>query len=158
MQMTDIGRKMSRLGVEPSIARLLLAGAESGRETVCLDLAGMLSIRDPVVQLKNDPARTFRQRAAWSRNIGDHVMLVTIYREYVRAVLKGGDRNWCRENNLMAQSMRQAHLARADYARRLAAFEKEDRTWRFVVMHFLVLFLCVCVVFFCFAVNNNTLT
>lgn len=47
-RITEIGRRMARLGTHPRLARMLLAAADDGERALAADLAALLEERDPI--------------------------------------------------------------------------------------------------------------
>uniref|UniRef100_UPI0034E1FBD7 ATP-dependent helicase HrpB n=1 Tax=Roseomonas rosulenta TaxID=2748667 RepID=UPI0034E1FBD7 len=47
-RITDVGRRMARLGTHPRLARMMLAAADDGERALAADLAALLEERDPI--------------------------------------------------------------------------------------------------------------
>jgi ATP-dependent helicase HrpB len=47
-RITEVGRRMARLGTHPRLARMMLAAADDGERALAADLAALLEERDPV--------------------------------------------------------------------------------------------------------------
>ena len=47
-RITEVGRRMARLGTHPRLARMMLAAADDGERAMAADLAALLEERDPV--------------------------------------------------------------------------------------------------------------
>jgi ATP-dependent helicase HrpB len=47
-RITDVGRRMARLGTHPRLARMMLAAADDGERALAADIAALLEERDPI--------------------------------------------------------------------------------------------------------------
>ncbi|MBY0262454.1 MAG: DUF3418 domain-containing protein, partial [Phycisphaerales bacterium] len=124
-RLTDIGRDLSRLPLDPRIARMLLAARAEGAVDDVITLAAALSIQDP----RERPSA--RQEAADSAHqvfrdpTSDFLTLLNIFEQYRHAedtLTSGPLFNWCRDHFLSPARMREwsemAHQLR-DIAREL---------------------------------------
>eukprot|EP00750_Incisomonas_marina_P014050 INCI17591.2.p1 GENE.INCI17591.2~~INCI17591.2.p1 ORF type:complete len:589 (-),score=102.17 INCI17591.2:682-2448(-) len=109
-QLTDFGRNMASLPLEPMYAKLLLDADNFGCVAEILSLVAMLSVDSifyvpPGKQEKADAARRRLQSF-----YGDHETLITIYNRFVDMKK---DPAWCKEYFLNRRSMIKASKIRA---------------------------------------------
>lgn len=109
-ELTDVGRTLARLPVDPRLGRMLLEGAERGCLQPVLTLVALLSIQDP----RERPAEAREQadaaHAAWSDPQSDFAAWISLWDEFVQASRHGGSgavRRWCRERFLAYNRMRE---------------------------------------------------
>ncbi len=121
---TDLGKQISSLGVEPALGKLLILSMQRGCVREALDLSCMLSIRDPFYYSKDAAHESTNRRMAFAgpARTGDHLVLVRAYREYVENSVRRRDLGWAKRNGLMAQSMWQAHLLHDEFERKLREY------------------------------------
>lgn len=109
-RLTDIGRDLSRLPLDPRIARMLLAARDEGAVDDVITLAAALSIQDP----RERPSA--RQEAADSAHqvfrdpTSDFLTLLNVFEQHRHAedTLPSGQLfNWCRDHFLSPARMRE---------------------------------------------------
>ncbi|CAF5213948.1 unnamed protein product, partial [Rotaria magnacalcarata] len=113
--LTEIGRTMAKLGLEPMLSTMILTGEKYNCLSYVLALAGMLQISQNVWwRGKDDESKQLgdeiRARFAQDLNIGgDHITLLRLYLEWNAL---GDDRinneKWCREHMINGKAMRMA--------------------------------------------------
>ena len=110
--LTDLGRRMGALPLEPMLAKLLLTAPEFGCVAEMLSLVAMLAAtaESPLFATPREQAAREAAVAAQARlraADGDHL---TLLRVYERAdAFKGQERiNWCRENFVTYRTLRKA--------------------------------------------------
>ncbi|WP_344703102.1 ATP-dependent RNA helicase HrpA [Halomonas cibimaris] len=110
--LTKLGRQISRLPIDPRLARMVLAGADRGSLREVLIVVSALSIQDP----RDRPADK-RQAAddahhRWHSPESDFVALVNLWHgiENAREALSGNQlRRWCRERFINYLRVREWH-------------------------------------------------
>ncbi|MRG93844.1 ATP-dependent RNA helicase HrpA [Polyangium spumosum] len=109
-ELTDIGKKLARLPLDPRLGRMVLGGEQEGALRDVLVVASALGIQDPrerplAAQKQADEAhRRFRDEAS------DFAGLVKLWHAYKQAearLSKNQLRKWCRDNFLSHLRMRE---------------------------------------------------
>ena len=107
--LTDLGRRMSQLPLEPQYGRVLLAAAESGCVSEALTLVSMLSSEGVWYRPSKHNADQWEEaRAAQERflhHLGDHLTLVRVFTVWED---DGCSPEWCKANFLHFRALRQA--------------------------------------------------
>ncbi len=121
--LTDVGRIMAKLGLEPMLSAMILAGQRYNCLSHVLALAGMLNVAQNVWwRSKDDQSRQIRDetRALFAHDSGiggDHISLLRIFLEW--DALPGNKTTnitWCRERMINGKSMKMA----ANFIREMA--------------------------------------
>ncbi|EYF00816.1 ATP-dependent RNA helicase HrpA [Chondromyces apiculatus] len=108
--LTDIGRKLARLPLDPRIGRMILAGAEEGALREILILAAALGAQDPrerplAAQKQADEAhRKFRDEAS---DFAGLLKLWHFYQDAQERLTRGQLRKLCRDNFLSHLRLRE---------------------------------------------------
>ncbi len=109
-ELTEIGKKLSRLPLDPRLGRMVLAGEHEGCLAEVLIIASALGVQDPrerplALQKKADEAhRKFRDEAS------DFVSLLKIWRSYQDAqgkMTRNQLQRWCYDNFLSVVRLRE---------------------------------------------------
>ncbi|WP_459869410.1 ATP-dependent RNA helicase HrpA [Halomonas shantousis] len=110
--LTDTGRRLSRLPIDPRLARMVLAGAEfkSLRET--LVVVSALAVQDPRDRPAEKRQAADQKHKQWDDPESDFAALLNLWHgfETAREELSGSQlRRWCRENYLNYLRLREWH-------------------------------------------------
>lgn len=110
---TEIGKKMAALPLDPAYARVLLTSFDEGCPSDILDLVSLLSSKDSLLinSAANREAANLARKKFHHRT-GDHMMLLNILRAYEEIPSPGEKKIWCRENFINSRSMLQVLDAR----------------------------------------------
>jgi ATP-dependent helicase HrpA len=106
---TDLGRRLARLPVDPRLARMLIAAGRSGVSGRSRDRAG-LSIRDPASALAESAGSADERHAAFRDPRSDFLSLVRLWdawQERRKHDSGSAQRRWCRENFLSFLRLRE---------------------------------------------------
>lgn len=107
-KVTDRGRKMANLPVEPSYAAALIASFERGCSGAVLSLVSLISARDAVLVnasgAQRDKANAARHK--FSHRSGDHLTLLNILKAFEETEVDQR-KAWCRENFVQFRGMQQ---------------------------------------------------
>jgi ATP-dependent helicase HrpA len=104
------GRLMSRLPVDPRIARMLVAAQHTGALREMLPLAAVLSLQDPRERPQDRQSAADERHAAWADARSDFMTLLNLWAAYQgkRAeVSRSALRRWCASQFLSAARMRE---------------------------------------------------
>lgn len=109
-RLTDVGRRMARLPLDPRVARMLLAAeAENAvRETIVL--AAALSIQDPRERPMGRQEEADRAQAVFRSETSDFLTLLSIFDQHRHAAETLGASRlaaWCRDHFLSPARMRE---------------------------------------------------
>jgi pre-mRNA-splicing factor ATP-dependent RNA helicase DHX15/PRP43 len=108
--LTEIGRQMSEMPLEPQLAKMLLSSAEIGCTNEALTVAAMLSVPQPFMRPKGQEAEANEAKAQFVHADGDHLALLNVYNKYVES---GQSSDWCWENYVDFRPMKQATSIRS---------------------------------------------
>ncbi|HEY7929475.1 MAG TPA: ATP-dependent RNA helicase HrpA [Steroidobacteraceae bacterium] len=109
-RITDIGRLMSRLPVDPRVARMLVAAQRLGTLREMLPLAAVLSLQDPRERPADRAGTADQRHAAWSDVSSDFNTLLNLWAAYQaqrQQVSRSALRRWCGSQFLSAARMRE---------------------------------------------------
>ncbi|CAD6184879.1 unnamed protein product [Caenorhabditis auriculariae] len=106
-QLTDLGRLIAHMPLEPQLARLLVFGVALKCLTPIVGLVAILSNRDPfIIPGPNERESANRSRDSFARrDFSDHLMLIRLLDEYIRVPMREQQR-FCRDNFLNFSSLR----------------------------------------------------
>ncbi|XP_068665462.1 probable pre-mRNA-splicing factor ATP-dependent RNA helicase DEAH4 isoform X2 [Aristolochia californica] len=103
---TDIGRKMAELPLEPSLSRTLIEANELGCLSEALTVSAMLSAETSLLPTWSKGAEKKRKHSVSNLpngyGLGDHIQLLQIYEQWDRA---NYDPKWCINNDLQVRGM-----------------------------------------------------
>ncbi|MHB0776410.1 ATP-dependent RNA helicase HrpA [Halomonas sp. WWR20] len=111
-RLTETGRRLSRLPIDPRLARMVLAGAEfkSLRET--LVVVSALAVQDPRERPAEKRQAADQKHKQWEDPESDFAALLNVWHgfEAARETLSGSQlRRWCREQYLNYLRLREWH-------------------------------------------------
>ena len=130
--LTEDGKKIATIPLQPRLAKCLLSSVELGCSVEILTIAAMCSVRNPFVSLKDitDNSGTqsrFRLQKCkkhFRSDEGDHLTLLNIYNECERTNF---DKSWCISNCIQYNIMEEARNIRAQLEKYLYATFEGDR-------------------------------
>eukprot|EP01103_Thecamoeba_quadrilineata_P011611 TRINITY_DN2802_c0_g1_i1.p1 TRINITY_DN2802_c0_g1~~TRINITY_DN2802_c0_g1_i1.p1 ORF type:complete len:522 (-),score=107.66 TRINITY_DN2802_c0_g1_i1:21-1586(-) len=108
-ELTEIGKKMAGLPVDPRCARAMIAASERECLLEVLTIVAMLE-SDTIFYSPSGVAQQQKAQASRSQfaaEEGDHFVLLNIWRAYLRVAKKKRE-GWCRENFLNGRSLAKA--------------------------------------------------
>jgi len=108
--LTDIGRDLARLPIDPRIGRMLLAADREGCLAEALVIASALSVQDPRDRPMEARDRADEAHARWrdeGSDFGTYLNLWKGYRENKRQLSGSRLRRWCKEGFLSFVRMRE---------------------------------------------------
>lgn len=100
-RVTDLGRRLARLPVDPRLGRMLLAAGPAGCLKEVLVIAAGLSIRDPRERPADAAGSADEKHAAFRDPRSDFLSLLTLWeawQERRRHDSGSAQRRWCRDN------------------------------------------------------------
>ncbi|HWP01321.1 MAG TPA: ATP-dependent RNA helicase HrpA [Methylococcus sp.] len=109
-QLTELGRKLARLPLDPRLGRILLAAAEENCLAEIAVIVAALSIPDPRERPAEHAQAADQKHARWRHPDSDFLALWNLWNEYQeqRAHRSGNQlRQYCRENFLSHLRMRE---------------------------------------------------
>ncbi|KAG8062594.1 hypothetical protein GUJ93_ZPchr0003g18042 [Zizania palustris] len=114
---TDLGRYLSMLPVDPKLGKMLIMGAVFRCIDPVLTVVAGLSARDPFLlpQDKRDLAGTAKSRFS-SKDYSDHMALVRAYEGWKDAEREGSAYEYCWRNFLSAQTLQAIHSLRKQFS------------------------------------------
>ncbi len=127
-EITDLGRMMARLPIDPTVARMLIAARDQNCVVELLVLASALSVQDPRDRPMDKQGDADQAHARWRVAASDFLSFLNLWKEYCqneRSLSNNRLRKWCQTNFLSATRMREW----ADVHRQLAELAGE-MDWR----------------------------
>jgi HrpA-like RNA helicase len=110
--LTDAGRKMAVLPVDPRFSRTILASGELGCSQEILDIVSVLSASSRLfLGVPNDDSSAVGPRDKFKHPSGDHCTILNAFRAYQEVVLSGTSREtkaWCMRNSLNERALSEA--------------------------------------------------
>ncbi|CAL4919074.1 unnamed protein product [Urochloa decumbens] len=115
--LTDLGRYLSMLPVDPKLGKMLIMGAVFRCIDPVLTVVAGLSVRDPFLlpQDKKDLAGTAKSRFS-AKDYSDHMALVRAYEGWKDAEREGSAYEYCWRNFLSAQTLQAIHSLRKQFS------------------------------------------
>ncbi len=111
-RLTPLGRKLSRLPIDPRLARMVLAGAEQGGLREVLIVVAGLAVQDPRDRPADKRQAADQAHRRWQDPDSDFVALLNLWHgfEAARETLSGNQlRRWCKEHYLNYLRLREWH-------------------------------------------------
>ncbi len=109
-RLTPIGARMTRLPIDPRVARMLIAAGEMGSLAEVLVLAAALSVQDPRERPANAQESADRVQVVFRHDSSDFLSLLRLWEQYHHAARHSGAaglRDWCRSHFLSHSRMRE---------------------------------------------------
>ena len=109
-RLTDAGRRMARLPIDPRLSRMVLEASREGCMDDALVIAAALSIQDPRERPSGREQDADAAHARWRQADGDFAGLLRLWRAWSDARAAGGSgaqRRWCRDGFLSHRRMRE---------------------------------------------------
>ncbi|KAA0150361.1 hypothetical protein FNF27_04802 [Cafeteria roenbergensis] len=108
--LTQVGERMSKLPLEPQLARMVLSSSELGCAADVITIAAMLSAPTPFMRPKGQETEAREAKSHFSHPEGDHLALLHAYQGYEES---GFSQDWCWENFIDSRAMKQATSIRS---------------------------------------------
>lgn len=119
--LTELGRRMAQLPLEPQYSRVLLAASEFGAASEALTLVSLLSAEGiwfrPSRQNTDQALDAEESHSRFTHRLGDHLTLVNVYKRWEEQGM--GTPEWCKENFLHYRALRQAKDIRSQLCEQL---------------------------------------
>lgn len=109
-RITEVGRRMARLPVDPRIARMIIAAEAEGCVEEVLTLAAVLSIQDPRERPMERQQAADSAHAVFRDESSDFMTLLNLWDQYRHAgeeLTSGPLQGWCRDHFVNAIRMRE---------------------------------------------------
>ena len=100
-ELTELGRQLARLPIDPRVGRMLLAAAEQGSLREVLIVASALSTQDARVRPADKQQAADQAHAQWQDPDSDFAALINLWRDFEQQRQEQGSsaaRRWCRQN------------------------------------------------------------
>lgn len=122
-QLTDIGRLISLLPVEPKHAKSLIASKKFGCTNEMATLIALLSEQGQVFIRPNEKrSAADASHSQFKSGYGDHISLINVYDEFVA---NGSDRKWCDDNYVNYRVLSRAERSRGQLISLLQKYDIE---------------------------------
>lgn len=108
LELTDVGRCLVKLGIEPRLGTLILKGWHFGLAREALVLAGVMANASSIfcrVGSDEEKSKADRLRVQFCHRDGDLFTLLSVYKEWENEHHERRSK-WCWENSINAKSMR----------------------------------------------------
>jgi len=103
--LTEAGKQMAALPIDPHLGRTLIGSSRSGCLQECLAIVAMLSVPPPFQRPRQWQKMADKAHQHFASGMGDHLSLLQTMRQYREAASKD---DFCRDSFLQARSMKQA--------------------------------------------------
>lgn len=103
--LTEAGRQMAVLPIDPHLGRSVIAAAHSGVLQEVLAIAAMISIPPPFLRPRQWQKMADKAHQYFASGMGDHLSMMNTYNQYMASDSKA---DFCRDNFLQERSMKQA--------------------------------------------------
>lgn len=122
-ELTEIGKLISLLPVEPKHAKSLIASKNFGCTSEMATLIALLSEQGQVFIRPNEKRTAAdASHSQFKSGYGDHISLINVYDEFVS---NGSDRKWCDENYVNYRVLSRAERSRGQLISLLQKFDIE---------------------------------
>ncbi|NWO54768.1 ATP-dependent RNA helicase HrpA [Chromohalobacter israelensis] len=111
-RLSELGRRVARLPIDPRLARMALAGAEQGSLRETLIVVSALSTQDPRDRPADKRQAADEKHRQWQDPESDFMAWLNLWHgfEQARETLSGNQlRRWCRDNYLSYLRLREWH-------------------------------------------------
>ncbi len=111
-QLTDTGRQLARLPLDPRVARMILAAREEGSLAEVLIIASALSVQDPRERPVEKQQAADEKHKAFKDEHSDFIAYLNLWRDYheqKRHLSHNKLRKWCQANFISFMRMRDWH-------------------------------------------------
>ncbi|MCB9843165.1 MAG: ATP-dependent RNA helicase HrpA [Phycisphaeraceae bacterium] len=111
-ELSDIGRRLAKLPIEPRLGRMLLAAESEGSLTEALVIASALSIQDPRERPAEKRDQADAAHAEHAHEESDFLTLLALWNTYhdkARHLSSNKLKKWCRDRFLSMFRMREWH-------------------------------------------------
>lgn len=111
-QITDIGRKLAKLPVDPKLGRMLLAGADEHCLSEIAIIVAALSVPDPRERPADQASNADQKHAKFRDDASDFLSFLKLWNEFEeqkKHLSKSKLRQWCRDNFLSYVRMTEWH-------------------------------------------------
>lgn len=125
-RLTDVGRQMAKLPVDPRIARMLIAAEKQGCLREMLIIASALTVADPRERPQDKQQASAEKHRQWADEESDFATLVNLWQgfeEQRQELSQNQLRKWCQKNFLSYMRMREWR----DIHRQLTLLIKEQQ-------------------------------
>ena len=103
---TEKGRKMSEIPLDPVLAKVVLASSMTYNcVNEALAIVALLNVPNIFVRPKDQASQSDAAKAKFQHNDGDHLTLLNVFNQYKK---NGGDVDWCWKNYLNSRALKQA--------------------------------------------------
>ncbi|ASP39707.1 ATP-dependent RNA helicase HrpA [Bacterioplanes sanyensis] len=109
-QLTDIGRQMARLPLDPRVSRMLLEAQRQQSLSEVLIIAAALSVQDPRERPPEKKQAADEKHRLWRHDDSDFLTLVNLwqgYEEQRQALSQNQLRKWCQKHYLSFMRLRE---------------------------------------------------
>ena len=110
--LTDSGRKMAALPVDPKFSRAILASGKLGCSQEVIDIVSMLSASSRLfIGVSSNESNAVRARDKFKHPSGDHCTILNAFRAYqevVSSANSGEATSWCAANSLNERALSEA--------------------------------------------------
>ncbi|EDS32957.1 pre-mRNA-splicing factor ATP-dependent RNA helicase PRP2 [Culex quinquefasciatus] len=111
--LTTLGRKMSKLPLDPKYAKILLSATDYGCLEEALTIVAMLSGENVFYNTSQKREQVLTAHAKFHAKCGDHVTLLNVFNEFKT---KDEPKRWCHDNFLLERNLSHAAAVRTQLA------------------------------------------
>ena len=119
-ELTELGKKMAELPLDPQLAKMLLASPDYRCSNEALTIVAMMSVPNVFMRPKEAQKAADEAKAQFAHVDGDHLTLLNAYHAWKQA---GESKDWCWDNFISDRSIRQAGSVREQLQRILTRLQ-----------------------------------
>ena len=111
-QLTESGRQLAKLPLDPRVARMVLAGKDENSLSELLIIASALSVQEPRERPHDKQQKSDEKHKAFADEHSDFIAYLNIWRAYheqSKHLTNNKLRKWCRDNFISYMRMREWH-------------------------------------------------
>ena len=103
--LTDLGKRMAELPLEPSLSKTLLTSLVYGCSAEILTIVAMLSVQQVFYRPKDKQSQADERKIKFHDSDGDHLTLLKVYKEWEKSKYST---DWCFLNFIQIRSLKRA--------------------------------------------------
>jgi pre-mRNA-splicing factor ATP-dependent RNA helicase DHX15/PRP43 len=107
--MTQLGKVMAELPLDPQLSKMLVSSPDYKCSNEVLSIAAMLSVQNVFMRPKENAKEADEAKAQFAHADGDHLTLLNAYHAYLQ---NGSDHKWCYDNYIQSRHMKSAESVR----------------------------------------------
>ena len=117
--LTEVGKVMSELPLDPQLAKMVVASPQFRCSNEVLSITALLSVPNVFVRPRDAMRAADEAKARFAHVDGDHLTLLNVYHAYKQ---NNGDSSWCFDNFINARAVQSCDSIRTQLVRLCTRF------------------------------------